>query len=241
MRDFFYQNINFPLNHKKVPLVDMHMHTNWTDGENTSKEMIKISNKKKLKYIFFSEHSRKHSGQWFNQFADEIDIQKKKSRCKIFVGTEVKVLNFDGELDINSEIQNRSDFVMSSVHRFPGEKSDIKKLSKIYSNEEAIKIEYNLTMSAIENPRSLIIGHPFGMSIKRFGIIPDKRFFIDIIKKCKKFDKVFEINSRYHPNLDFLVKTCLKHDVLLSLGSNAHNVEQVGHITKLMKLYFEKN
>ena len=150
-------------------------------------------------------------------------------------------MNFDGELDINSEIQNRSDFVMSSVHRFPGEKSDIKKLSKIYSNEEVIKIEYNLTMSAIENPRSLIIGHPFGMSIKRFGIIPDKRFFIDIIKKCKKFDKVFEINSRYHPNLDFLVKTCLKHDVLLSLGSNAHNVEQVGHITKLMKLYFEKN
>ena len=241
MKNLIYKIVNKNLQLRKVPFVDMHMHTNWTDGENSSKEMFEESVQRQMDVIFFSEHSRKSSNGWFQNFKNEVNNLKKKGLCQIFSGTEVKILNFNGDLDLNKNIENISDFIMSSVHRFPGEIGDIKNKNKNYNMEEAINIEYSLMMSAIENTKTLILGHPFGMCIKRFGYMPDKKYFIDIINKCKKYDKVFEINANYHPNSDFLITECLKKDVLISLGSNAHKINDIGKITDLVKKYFEKH
>ena len=45
----------------------------------------------------------------------------------LLVGTEVKIKDFDGNLDINKSIRKKCDLVMASVHRFPGEKGNILK------------------------------------------------------------------------------------------------------------------
>ena len=74
------------------------------------------------------------------------------------------------------------------------------------------------------------------MSIKRFNILPDKKLFDDIILKCKKYDKVFEVNANYHPNVNYLIEECLKHNTIISLGSNAHSADEIGLILKLIKL-----
>ena len=63
---------------------------------------------------------------------------------------------------------------MVSVHRFPGEKGNIKKKKLDLNNKEIIDIEYELSRSAIINSEFDILGHPFGMSLKRFKIIQNK-------------------------------------------------------------------
>lgn len=235
MRDFFLNNVNKVLREKKCPKVDLHNHTTWTDGENTVKEMLEVAKEKKIEHIFFSEHSRSSSGDWFNNFSNEVKNISNKT-CKAYAGTEVKVLDYDGKLDLNDNIEKKSEFIMASVHRFPGEIGDIKKNKSKLSSEQAVKIEFELSLAAIENPKTLILGHPFGMSLKRFKTIPDNKFFKEIIIKCKKFDKVFEINANYHNEINYLVQLCLEEDTLISLGSNAHNIKEVGKILNLIKL-----
>ena len=212
-----------------IPRVDLHVHTNWTDGQDSVIEMHDQACKKSLSHIFFSEHSRKESGTWFFDFKKEVNVLSKE-KCEAICGTEVKILNLEGDLDLTEEFYKASDLVMASVHRFPGESSEDFKKNDIYSEEKVIKMEFDLMMSALENPKVDIIGHPFGMSIKRFGFDPNEKLFDEIIKNCEKKDKVFEINYRYHKNPKLLISKCIAYNTKISLGSNAHSKNELGKI-----------
>ena len=227
----FFNNILKDFKQNLEVRIDMHMHTNWTDGRNTVKEMYKKSCQKKLSHILFSEHSRKKSGDWFFKFAKQVKSLKKKN-CTPFIGTEVKVLNSKGDLDLSNKIFKSCDFIMASVHRFPGEKGDMIMSRKNFKKKKAIAIEYKLICAAINNPKTDIIGHPFGMSIKRFKAKPSKKLFLDVIERCKKKNIAFEINSAYHDNKKWLLENCIKKGVYFSLGSNAHRTTEVGNVVK---------
>ena len=236
-KSLFFDNILNQLLEKKTPNIDLHLHTNWTDGAQSVKQMHKAAEKKECSHILFSEHSRKTSGTWFNKFASEVRSLNQK-KCVSLVGTEVKVLDLNGNIDLNYNIKKKTDLIMVSVHRFPGESDGI--FSSINKNtdkykDKAIKIEHSLMESALMNKNTDILGHPFGMSIKRFKKKPTNFDFESIIKKCKIADKAFEINSHYHYNHKWLLKTCLKHNVKVSLGSNAHTIKEIAQIYELIK------
>ena len=63
-----FREISEDISKKATPNVDLHMHTNWTDGKNSVFKMHDYSCKKKLKKILFSEHARSTSGDWFDKF-----------------------------------------------------------------------------------------------------------------------------------------------------------------------------
>jgi histidinol phosphatase-like PHP family hydrolase len=238
-KNVFFEKIFEIFSKKKIPNIDLHLHTNYTDGEHSPEEMINFSKKKCFSALLFSEHSRRiNSEDWFFKFEKEIRSYKVLD-CDILVGTEVKVLNLHGDLDLSDKIKDKCDIVMGSIHRFPGEIGDnlMKKIS--HSKEEAVKTEFMLSMAAIENPNLDILGHPMGMSIKRFNCNPSIDYFENIIKKCKKFHKVFEINSRYHENINELLRLCIKHGTLISIGSNAHRKEEIGLVVKHLQRYYK--
>mgnify|MGYP001254711407 CR=1 FL=1 len=232
----FFKNIfNFYKKKKIIPNIDLHVHTNWTDGKHTEDVMVDSACKKNIEALFFCEHSRKTSKGWFNKFAKEIKNCRKKikNKCKLFIGTEVKIEDFDGSLDISPKIRKKSDLIMASVHRFPGEKGNIFKSKPNISKKEAIEIEYRLTLNAIKNSKFDVVGHPFGMSIKRFKAKPKWVLFQKLITECKKYDKVFEINFHYHKNYRKLLNECVKNNTLFSLGSNAHEKKELGKIIEI--------
>ena len=225
----FFIEIKKKLHNKEIPRIDLHNHTNWTDGTHSVKEMYNESLKKKITHFLFSEHSRKTSGKWFNLFADQIK-KLPSDKCIPLIGTEVKIEDFKGNLDISQNIKKKCDLIMASVHRFPGEVGNIKKKKLDLQNKEIVAIEYELSKSAIKNSNFDIMGHPFGMSLKRFKIDPPFKFFIDLIKICKKNDKAFEINFNYHKNPKKLLSACIDYDCFISLGSNSHKKSEVGKI-----------
>ena len=155
---------------------------------------------------------------------------KKSKECKMFIGTEVKIKDFKGSLDINNSIKKKCDFVMASVHRFPGEKGNIFKNKPKISKKEAIKIEYRLSINAIRKSKFSILGHPFGMSLKRFKAKPDWKLFKNLINACKKNNKIFEINFHYHKNYKRLLNECIRQNAYFSIGSNAHSKKDIGRI-----------
>ena len=221
------------LTKNNIPNVDYHMHTVWTDGKNTSMEMYSRSIEEGLASILFSEHARKTSTEWFLKFADEIRSLPSSS-CQALVGVETKITDFYGGLDSTDTIIEACDFVMASVHRFPGEKSMSKMCSNI-DKKEALKVELNLSLGVLENNKVDILGHPFGMSIRRFGIYPTEDDFLQIIKKAAKTGTAIEINSHYHNNLWEIINWCNEYGASISLGSNAHSVDEVGNINRALE------
>ena len=73
-----FKEINLDISKKQLPNVDLHLHTNWTDGKNSVSQMYEAACKKGLKKILFSEHARCSSVNWFSKFTKEVKSLKKK-------------------------------------------------------------------------------------------------------------------------------------------------------------------
>jgi putative hydrolase len=215
------------------PASDGHMHTQWVDGADTVRAMHEAALVAGLTAIVFSEHARRSSGDWYLEFADEVRALD-DTRCTAFVGVESKILDFDGAIDCNDAILQTAEIVMASVHRFPGEAGVISGTTGGLSGEQAINIEYCLASAALENPSVHVLGHPFGMSYKRFASPPPPRLMRDLIKKAARSHVAFEINSHYHPDPRALLRWCSDAGAQVYLGSNAHSRHEVGEIQRML-------
>lgn len=221
-----------------IPNFDFHVHTNWTDGDSTVEAMHAAAVNLGLSHILFSEHVRQTSETWFFDFAKEVQGLD-NTKTTALLGMETKIMNFQGDLDTTTSMINKCDLVMASVHRFPGEEGIIDKNTNQFNInshfENPIDIEFSLANLILENPDVDILGHPFGMTYKRFKLIPPREKIVQLIQKAAKTGVAFEINSRYHPNLWELIDLCKKYEATISIGSNAHSVNELGIIVNQLK------
>lgn len=218
---------------KDLPHIDAHLHTSWTDGRPTVLEVYERASTIGLSAILYSEHSRKTSTDWFSDFAAEVRSLPAKP-CKAFVGTEVKVESLDGEIDTIPEISDLCDFIMASVHRFPNSNGEAMPFESV-SPEEAVDREFSLSWAVLENPKVDILAHMFGMSYRRFKATPSPEKIRALIECAARTGIAVEVNAHYHPNPLQMIKWCKEFDALITFGSNAHDLENIGSITRLME------
>jgi len=209
------------------PRIDCHVHTNWTDGSASVDECHKAAVRRKLTSMLFSEHSRASSVGWFAKFADEVR-QLDPNDCRAFVGTEVKVKDYDGEIDTTGEIIEICDIVMVSVHRFVDSEGLPIEFRSV-DPDVVLGMEKKLALAAIRNPATQILGHLFGMSIRRHGQIPTEDDLREVIAEAAKFDVAIEINSHYHPNPLEILAICNDEGARVSFGSNSHDLASIGN------------
>jgi histidinol phosphatase-like PHP family hydrolase len=229
--DLIWRAVDIDLEH--LPMIDTHLHTSWTDGEASVEDMYEAALNMNLKTILFSEHSRKTSTDWFRSFADEVKSLPLVP-CRAYVGTEVKVETLDGDIDTVAEISDQCDFIMASVHRFIDPKGETMLFADTDPNE-AVDLEYRLTWAALENPLVDILGHMFGMSYRRFNVIPPDHKIVELIERAAKFGVAVEVNSHYHPDPLKVIDWCRQCDALITFGSNAHSLSTVGEIVRMIK------
>ena len=230
---FFLENSYYSQKDFSLPCFDFHLHTSWTDGKNTVDEMYEQSVSVGLEAILYSEHGRKTSEDWFFSFVEEVRSLPSQP-CLPFVGLETKVEDFEGTLDATDSMVSACDLVMGSVHRFPGEEGRVRGFGEV-DPKEAVETEFRLSMAALENPDLDILGHPFGMSYRRFAMWPDEERVRRVIRKASKNSKAIEINCRYHPDPWLWIEWCLDEGAMISLGSNAHDLGTVGQIIRVLK------
>jgi DNA polymerase (family X) len=200
---------------------DVHMHTVETDGKNTIEEMAEAARARGYKYIAITDHSKNLA------FANGLDdaralvhiqrIREASNRMEgitIFAGIEVDILG-DGDLDLSNDVLAQMDVVIASVHS--------------QFNQESAKMTDRL-LKAIENPNTLILGHPTGRQLLRRDEYP---FDMDAILKSAAQHKVaMELNS-YPDRLDLSdvhLRQAKQHGVKIVMNTDSHHTSHLAKI-----------
>lgn len=212
-------------------LVDMHMHSTWTDGEGTIEQNIIKAKEIGLHTIAATDHIRADS-TYFDDYFDEIKILSDKYQFNIKVGFEAKVNNFNGDIDVSDNNLKKADISICSVHRFPIGRKLIP--AKAFTSSVSQEIELELSIAALTKGGFNTLGHPGGMSLRNHGEFK-LEYFEEIITTCCKTGIAFDFNASYHQSVKNDLKILFeKYNPYVSIGSDAHRVEFIGNATKTL-------
>jgi len=218
--------------YEKIPRQDFHIHTNITDGKSTIEEYIESAIQKKLEEIAFTEHVRKDS-IWFDSFISKVKKLRKGCNLKIYYGIEAKAIDFEGHIDATPHMIKNSEIVLGAVHRYPDEKGGFVNMKKI-SEEEAAEIEFKLALGLLKYGELDVLAHPGGFFESFFSSFPED-YLRKLFNQSTKKKIAIEFNSRYIKNIKSYFKICKETNPFISLGSDAHNVTELGNSVKLIR------
>lgn len=211
---------------------EMHTHSTWTDGQNALVEIAAQARELGLRTLFYSDHIRS-SSTYFNDYLEEAKNLAADSPLEIKVGFESKVADYEGNLDIPESAREQADFIIGTVHSIP--KKDGFAHPSILEEGELEKAEYKLSLAMLSAKSADILGHAGGMSMAKFGDFK-LEYLEEIIAKCAERGVAFEINSRYHAGiLDWLLKKLAEYNPLVSIGSDAHSLDEIGVCSDIMQ------
>jgi len=150
----------------------LHVHSTWSDGHNTIREMAEACIARGFAYLGITDHSKVAAyANGLNEQAlrrqhEEIDSLNREyaGRLHILKGTECDILK-DGSLDFADDVLASLDFVVASIHS----------LFNLSPEEQTQRM-----LRAITNPYVDIIGHPTGrILLGRAGYTLDMEAVID--------------------------------------------------------------
>jgi DNA polymerase (family X) len=195
----------------------LHVHSTWSDGQNTIREMAEACIARGLQYLGMSDHSKAAAyagGLTEDQLRrqhEEIDRLNAEysGRLLILKGTECDILK-DGSLDYADDVLANLDFVVASIH------SNF----NLSAGEQTQRM-----LRALANPYVNIIGHPTGrILLGRAGYALDMEA---VIAAAAEQGVCIEINA--HPSrLDMdwrLVRRARDKGMKIPIDPDAHALE----------------
>lgn len=195
---------------------DLHLHTKWSDGAHTIKQMAEAAKKRGYKYIAITDHSQslKFAGGLIEErLREQIEEIRKLNQelddFTVFTGIEVDIKS-DGSLDFSDEILSKLDVVIAAIH------SGFKQESKIIT-ERLIGAMQNRFVSIIAHPTGRLIGYR-----ESYQVDIDK-----IMDIAAKTGTILEINA-YPERLDLNDVYCrMAKDkgVQLAIETDAHSID----------------
>lgn len=199
---------------------DLHVHTNWSEGNSTIEKMADAAEAGGLEYITIADHTKSlamtrglDEKRLVEQTKEIVRINKKRKaagkKLTILSGAEVNVQK-DGSLDIDDKTLAMLDIVGVSIHSHFD-------LPRSEQTERLIR--------AMENSNVDIIYHP---TCRLINERPEIDIDIDkVIKSAKRTSTVLEIDA--YPDRsdlrDEYIKKCVRAGVLLTIDSDAHAPE----------------
>ena len=194
---------------------DLHMHTDWSDGLNTIQEMVNQAKSLGYSHISITDHSKSSvvaNGLDPNRLRKQIKevriVNNRTDGITVLAGSEVDILK-NGDLDYDDELLAELDIVIASIH------SNFE-LSESQMTQRIIR--------AIENPFTMMIGHPTGRLLgSRPGYAFDLPAILDVAADC---EVALEINASINrldlePDSVILAK---QKGVQLSVNTDAHSL-----------------
>ena len=197
---------------------DLHVHSNWSDGENSIEEMAKACQRKGYSYAAITDHSQSLKVAGGLSISDlkkkrqEIDkVNKKLKGFRILYGTEADI-DSQGNLDYKDEVLKEFDLVVAAIHS--GFKQSRQQLTK-------------RIIKACQNRYVHIIAHPTG---RLWGLRDAYDLdFEQICKVAKDTNTNLEINS-FSERLDLNDLNCRRAGeigVKIAINTDAHSIQQL--------------
>lgn len=199
---------------------DLQMHTEWSDGTGTVREMAEAGLARGYQYIAITDHAKKlriAGGITEEQLAEQAaEIGEVNDGRKDFTVLRSIELNLDtqggGDMEVKS--LKKLDLVLAAFH------------SSLRKTED----QTERYLAALRNPSVHILGHPRGRIYNfRLGLRADWR---RVFSAAADLGKAVEIDSypdRQDLNLD-LARMAAKAGACVSLGTDAHHPWQLEFI-----------
>ena len=213
---------------KRVRLVEptdlrgtFHVHTTYSDGRNTVRQMLQASRERGFDYVGISDHSK--AAYYAGGLSEERVREQQKeiaeqegdvAPMRVFRGTEADILP-DGTIDYDRKTLDRFDFVVASVHsRFNMDKDEM--------TERILR--------ALDDPHVTFLGHLTGRKLlTRDGYTVD---YDRIFDKAAERGVIIEINGNpYRLDVDWrYLGKAVERGVMLSIHPDAHSIAELSHV-----------
>ncbi len=196
---------------------DLHLHTTWSDGDDTAEAMARAAMARGYEYIAITDHSRSlrfAGGVGIDDLREHVRVIRKlsdRAGLRVLIGSEVDILA-DGSLDYPDEVLQTLDVVIGSVH------------SRLRMPQEEMT---RRVIAAMQNPHLDILGHPTGRLV---GQRP--AFDLDleaVIDAARNTETALEINA-YPERLDLRdahVRLARDRGALFEIGTDAHRKDHL--------------
>lgn len=223
------------LNFSSIPAIDFHIHTNFTDGRMDIPSAVKRAEYEGLSCIAFTDHAR-HESTYVPEYVAAIKAIRKTTSLKIYIGLEVKIKDFEGNLDISHDDEKLLDFVSGSFHRYPARDGGYLSVTELSPTQAAL-IEVEASVAMIETRKPDILNHPGRVHFNNFRVPLPIEYLRRIILAAKRSDVAIEINTPT-PNWKEILQECIRQRALISLGSDAHDLHEVGAAYRSVRQFF---
>ncbi|MCM0080409.1 DNA polymerase/3'-5' exonuclease PolX [Geomonas sp. Red32] len=192
---------------------DLHVHSKWSDGGHTIRELAEAARQAGLSYFAVTDHSQTLGGargltldRLAEQAREVRAVNEELADFRVLHGTEMDILP-DGSLDFPDSVLKELDLVVASVHSAFGLPKD--------------KMTARIT-AAMRNPYVAIIAHPTGRILgEREAYQVDME---ELLKVAAETGTALEINS-YPLRLDLAdryVRRAKELGVAIAIDSDTH-------------------
>ena len=200
---------------------DLQVHSNWTDGQNSIREMTEQAKKNGLEYIVISDHSKYLAmtggldEKGLRDQAKEIDrVNNQVDGITVLQGVELNILK-DGNLDVPDNALKNLDVASAAVHsHFDMNKEDMTKR----------------VLKAIENPNVDILTHPTTRQIQKRD--PIQLDIEKIIEVAKENGTILDVDS-YPDRLDLKdehIRKAVQAGAKLGISSDSHSIAHLHYL-----------
>jgi DNA polymerase (family 10) len=200
---------------------DLHVHSNWSDGNVPIAEMAQAAQARGYEYMALTDHSRRVTvahgldrARLLHQIKEVDRLNARMRGFTVLKGVEVDILA-DGELDLPDEVLSRLDVVVAAVHY----KFD---LSREKQTERVLR--------AFDNPRVSILAHPTGRLIEERP--PYELDLERIMMAAKERGCALEINAE--PDrldlTDVAAKAAKELGVRIAISTDAHSIAALDYM-----------
>ena len=197
-------------------IADLHTHTLVSEhAYSTVDEMLSAAKDKNFSALAITDHGPASSdGAKSVHFKAMHSLPEYVNGVRLLKGAEVNIIDYSGKLDLSPNVLSSLDFVIASYHEDAIQPINIKEHTNGYL--EVIKNKDVDCLGHIGNPK-----FPFDMDY--------------IIKLCKEYNKLIEINSSSFtvrlgsaPICRDIALLCKKYEVNIVITSDAHSKYKVG-------------
>jgi len=200
---------------------DLQVHSNWTDGQNSIREMAEEAKKNGLEYIVISDHSKYlamtgglDEKQLLKQ-RKEIDyVNKQFDGITVLQGVELNILK-DGSLDISDKALKSLDIASAAVHsHFDMGKEEMTKR----------------VLKAVENPNVDVLLHPTAREIQKRE--PIQLDLERVFAVAKDSGTILDVDS-YPDRLDLKdehIRKAVQLGAMLGISSDSHSTSHLHYL-----------
>jgi putative hydrolase len=157
----------------------------------------------------------------------------------VYFGAEVKLASPSGAINISNERAAAADFVVGVLHSYPDGKGGYLKFRDLEPSW-AMDWDYQLSKALLTNPAVDVFGHPCGVYANYFGPYNTEKLR-ELVTLAAENNKVVELNSaeRYRHVFPVIFQRCMELDCLVSIGSDAHTTDKLGHVVSFLRNYIK--